>query len=636
MRRDEPKKGKASCKLCPKVLSFNGSTTSNLWNHVKSVHDRVLSASNDSSEPKVKSEPSPAPGRTTGRISSFFSKSVCSDERSRQITSLLADWCARNVRPMSIVEDVGLRDLFRFVEPGYTVPSHTHITSVLKRKFELMVEKAQFLLSSIGSVSFTTDIWTSQATEGYISLTAHWLTDDWQSVSWCLGTVAFPERHTAQNIADKFVELMESFGVPTSAQVALVHDQAANMELAGAILETDLPDFSSVTCAAHRLQNVIKQGLDTPAISKLLGAARRVVSHFKHSVVAMEAIRKHQEQTGDKLLKFVQEVPTRWNSALHMLERLIILRCHVSAVLSDRSVTKSSDANLGLTNAQYTLAEQVVTLLKPFEVTTTVWSGEQYATISCVIPMALELLASLTEADSDTVAVNSMKDRMARDLRKRFCLMMQPVGLEHMAALLDPRFSHLNRATAEQRESVVAAVEAKLPGEASSGEISPDVSEPPAKRKAPASAMDLIFKSRPAAEATNTGNLTPEIDSYLAEQQLDVNADPLQWWASNAARFPSLSELARRVLCVPASSTPSERAFSTSGHVAEQRRATLKPENVNMLVVLNRNWQAFRNLPSTSASAASVYVPAPVTAQQLTAEDSSSDDGELPALPSLE
>ena len=326
-RRSQKRQGK--CKLCSKVLTFNGSTTTNLWNHVRTAHDRELSGTSESDK-KVKLETNVKPP-PPGSVASFFSKSSCSDARSRQITDLLAMWCARNVRPMSIIEDSGLKDVFKFVEPGYSMPSHPHVTNNLKRKFDVVLEKVKDLLADVDAVSFTTDIWTSHATQGYMSLTAHFLRD-WSMVSLCLGTVSFPERHTADNIVDKFAELTAEFNIQPSAQGALVHDQASNTEVAGRRLEVDLPNFSSVTCAAHRLQNTIKRGLETATVSKLLASARHCVSHFKRSVVAMEGIRHHQQQTGDKQLKFVQEVATSWNSSLHMLERLILLYTHFCCV----------------------------------------------------------------------------------------------------------------------------------------------------------------------------------------------------------------------------------------------------------------------------------------------------------------
>ena len=53
--------------------------------------------------------------------------------------------------------------------------------------------------------------------------------------------------------------------------------------------------------------------------------------------------------------------------------------------------------------------------------------------------------------------------------------------------------------------------------------------------------------------------------------------------------FPRLSAVANTVLCMPATSTLSERNISSSGLVASHQRAALKPENVDAIIFLNRN-----------------------------------------------
>ena len=75
----------------------------------------------------------------------------------------------------------------------------------------------------------------------------------------------------------------------------------------------------------------------------MVAACRKLVGHFRHSVVAMEALRSQQAKVGQPKLKFIQDVSTRWNSTYYMLSRLLALSSEASAVLSDDTVTEKAD-----------------------------------------------------------------------------------------------------------------------------------------------------------------------------------------------------------------------------------------------------------------------------------------------------
>ena len=53
--------------------------------------------------------------------------------------------------------------------------------------------------------------------------------------------------------------------------------------------------------------------------------------------------------------------------------------------------------------------------------------------------------------------------------------------------------------------------------------------------------------------------------------------DILKWWRDNRDSFPTLSKLARKYLCVRATSCPSERDFSIAGNIVSAKRNCLKP-----------------------------------------------------------
>jgi len=75
-------------------------------------------------------------------------------------------------------------------------------------------------------------------------------------------------------------------------------------------------------------------------IERLLGACRRLVTHFKHSTVATAALADRQKRTNMPVKKLLQDVSTRWNSTYYLLDRPVEMRWPISAVLSDERVTK--------------------------------------------------------------------------------------------------------------------------------------------------------------------------------------------------------------------------------------------------------------------------------------------------------
>lgn len=82
-----------------------------------------------------------------------------------------------------------------------------------------------------------------------------------------------------------------------------------------------------------------------------------------------------------------------------------------------------------------------------------------------------------------------------------------------------------------------------------------------------------------------------EVQYYRSVQSLSVQSDPLVWWRDNEKPFPHLSNLAKRFLGIPAMSVPSEQVFSTAGDIVTAQRASLSPENVDIMVFLKKNFE---------------------------------------------
>ncbi|KAL7407366.1 hypothetical protein ABVT39_007400 [Epinephelus coioides] len=80
-----------------------------------------------------------------------------------------------------------------------------------------------------------------------------------------------------------------------------------------------------------------------------------------------------------------------------------------------------------------------------------------------------------------------------------------------------------------------------------------------------------------------------ETESDSPRPKKRATMDPLSWWRENEGRFPTLSNRARSLLCIPATSTPTERIFSAAGNICSQKRASLTRDHVDMLTLLSMN-----------------------------------------------
>ena len=78
---------------------------------------------------------------------------------------------------------------------------------------------------------------------------------------------------------------------------------------------------------------------------------------------------------------------------------------------------------------------------------------------------------------------------------------------------------------------------------------------------------------------------------YFTEDVVPDTEDPLIWWRKNQARYPLLAGLrvARKFLCVPATSVPAERVFSICGVVVNKLRCSLSTGSIDTPVFLCKN-----------------------------------------------
>jgi len=172
-----------------------------------------------------------------------------------------------------------------------------------------------------------------------------------------------------------------------------------------------------------------------------------------------------------------------------------------------------------------------------------------------------------------TAIVGSIRNTLLASLKARW---ESPTKATILACFLDPRFKasssfvQVNATTAICHEPMPSLATMPQPSVNVEREeeflFPPDVDESPPARP-----------------------LDEELALYCLEWFTPKKHDPLLWWREHAPKYRYLSVLARKYLCIPATSVPSERLFSAAGAIVAPRRTSLDTDTVCMQLFLHSN-----------------------------------------------
>lgn len=110
----------------------------------------------------------------------------------------------------NIVQNRGFLRLLAVLDPTYKVPSRSYFTTtLLQAYYDEIIIKVEKMLMEAEYVSLTTDTWTSNSTQSYMAVTAHYVSNCWKPVSVLLGCFKISESHTAENLRNLLVELVK-------------------------------------------------------------------------------------------------------------------------------------------------------------------------------------------------------------------------------------------------------------------------------------------------------------------------------------------------------------------------------------------------------------------------------------------
>ncbi|XP_032307129.1 E3 SUMO-protein ligase ZBED1-like [Drosophila ananassae] len=372
----------AVCNYCGKAIKTMGNTT-NLLNHLSNVHPERLKDSKGQNH--------------TTALDVFVGKSTVhysnDSARKRKIDEMVLSMIAVDVQPFSCVEDEGFIALLKEMDPRYKLPSRTYLRDVsLPMQYEKCKAKLREILNSVDYLALTTDLWTSRANEGYITITCHFISSNFKLESAILATQHHltPTNHTAANIADTIKSVLSDWSISEKV-VCMVSDNDASMKKACESLK-----YKHLPCVAHTINLLVQDMLKQQFLEDILSRCKTIVAFFKRSSTAYAKFKAAQK--AENPYGLIQEMPTRWNSAYEMIKRIIITNEHISVVLA-----VSHNAPLPLSAEDIDTLKELSLLLAPFADATLSVSTNTNVSISLIIPVVCELCHKINGLQLKTV-----------------------------------------------------------------------------------------------------------------------------------------------------------------------------------------------------------------------------------------
>lgn len=328
------------CRLCEARMKYH-TTTSNMRTHLLTLHPgKLAELTSDTDEPQPKQ----------ARITSFMPASRgLSAERQRKITDKLTRFICKDMRPINISQGSGFKDFVQELEPRYAVPSRATISDRVVKLYDATKDNIKKMLSG-ENISLTTDGWTSIATEAYVTVTAHFINEDWELKDIILKTAEVQKTHTAEHVAECIANILGEYNVRPQSVLSITTDNAANYINA---VERHL-QVANVPCMAHTINLAVRKGLTVRAIESPINRLKATALHFNKSTTDSYLLESKQRLLGVKPAKLINDCATRWNSTYDMVCRAADQQAPVAAVIMEKKL-----GHLELNTNEWSLMEQV-------------------------------------------------------------------------------------------------------------------------------------------------------------------------------------------------------------------------------------------------------------------------------------
>ncbi|XP_050920374.1 zinc finger BED domain-containing protein RICESLEEPER 2-like [Lathyrus oleraceus] len=440
------------------------------------------------------------------------------------------------------------------MQPQFTIPFRR---TVSRDCFQVHLDEKQklkaFFKSDCNKVALTTDCWTSIQNLNYLTLTAHFVDNEWKYQKRIISFAVIPN-HKGETVGRKIEEVLKDRRIRNVSTITV--DNATSNDIDVTYLKRKIANMNGLIgdgecfhmrCSAHILNLVVNKGLKDKHLS--VTSVRDAVRFVKSSPHRAAKFKECIEFAGITCKKLVcLDVSTRWNATYLMLE----------------------------------VAEKFQLAFEKLEDEESSYR-EFFGKVSAIY----------CELKQATLNLNDFFASVGGDMMEKYNRYWGSIDkmnkMIYFGIILDPRYklSYIEW-TFKNMYGVGSMFGSDLPLGSGGNNVFIDETIAYIARSSFMARADAFEKHLEEQDSIDQQN---ELEVYNSSKcvKRDPNFDILVRWKRNSVEYPILSIMAKDILATPVSIVAFESAFSTGGRVIETYRSSLTAEMAEALIC-TQNW----------------------------------------------
>ncbi|CAJ0842029.1 10426_t:CDS:10 [Entrophospora sp. SA101] len=368
------------------------------------------------------------------------------------------------------------------------------------------------------------NLWTSPNNKAFVSATAHYIDDDWVLHETVVDFGLMKGKHEGVKIANGFFDVLKDYDIISKFQ-AITLDNASNNDT-----------------FVWELATKLREETETEELNSAIRTSPQRVELLENACNACKI----------KVLKPILDCTTRWNSTHDMIRNGLYLKPALNTLTSIHDDLHQ----YAISHTQWATLEKIVEFLEPFKDLTLKMSTSSYSTAYLIIPLFniiidhVEDTADLSEGE--VTGKIQIAAKAARDKLKGF---------------LDDDISETKMLMRHLLEIHYTSTSISITNSSSINDSNSNTNR-------------TVTQSMLDADFDEDENDVDELECYISEKPANKDTDVLAWWKAHQKQFPHLACIARDYLSIPATSTSSERLFSSSKNMITDKRCKLAPKTV--------------------------------------------------------